>query len=147
MSTNPYDAQMEECIAHIQKCMGLLDLNPLPAHPAISTGKVHLADVARGFKAQKKRKKKLSDRKNLSARNRLTDVLISKTQRYYSMAIRNNINDLHSMKTAVWAVDFQLQTRALNINSSYTFKEAEAEFNERHYDHKHMHTCIYTIMN
>ncbi|GFY25174.1 hypothetical protein TNCV_2482951 [Trichonephila clavipes] len=50
------------------------------------------------------RGKKLSDGKSRSGRNRLTNILISKTQRYYSMASRNNINDLHSMKTAVWTV-------------------------------------------
>ncbi|GFW74722.1 uncharacterized protein TNCV_962971 [Trichonephila clavipes] len=44
--------------------------------------------------------KKLCDGKNQSGRNRLTDSLISKIQRYYRMAIRNNINDLHSMKTS-----------------------------------------------
>ncbi|GFV38887.1 uncharacterized protein TNCV_192551 [Trichonephila clavipes] len=53
-------------------------------------------------------RKKLSDGKRLSGHNQLTDILISKIQRYYSMAIRNNINDLHSMKTSVWTVYFHL---------------------------------------
>ncbi|GFX16096.1 uncharacterized protein TNCV_4703531 [Trichonephila clavipes] len=88
MSANPYDVQVEqlECIGLIQKCMGtrLLDLK------------------------SETDKTKLSDRKSSCARNRLTDILISKIQRYYSMAIRNNIDDLHSMKTAVWAAYFHL---------------------------------------
>ncbi|GFU56853.1 hypothetical protein TNCV_2255161 [Trichonephila clavipes] len=53
-------------------------------------------------------KKKLSDEKCLSGRNRLTDVLISKIQTYYRVTIRNKINDPRSMKTAVWAVYFHL---------------------------------------
>ncbi|GFT00090.1 uncharacterized protein TNCV_1672281 [Trichonephila clavipes] len=42
-------------------------------------------------------REKLSDGECLSGRNRLTDILISKIKRYYSMAIRNIIIDLGSL--------------------------------------------------
>ncbi|GFU92090.1 hypothetical protein TNCV_1659221 [Trichonephila clavipes] len=63
-------------------------------------------------------KKMISDGKSLSGRNRLTDILESKIQRYYGMAIRNNINDLHSMKLplGLFIFIFCLPTRALNMN-------------------------------
>ncbi|GFX71882.1 uncharacterized protein TNCV_1443061 [Trichonephila clavipes] len=89
LSANPYDVQVEklECIELIQKFMG-----------------THLLDL----KSETK-EKKLRDGKSLSGRKRPSDILILKIQRYYSMAIRNNINDLHSMKTTVRAVDLDLQ--------------------------------------
>ncbi|GFY34292.1 uncharacterized protein TNCV_2505951 [Trichonephila clavipes] len=88
MSANPYEVQVEklECIVLIQKYMD-----------------VHLLNL------KSETEKESCDGKCLSGRNRVTDILIAKIQIvYYSMAIKNNINDLHSMKTAVWAVYFPL---------------------------------------
>ena len=49
-------------------------------------------------------KRKLSDGKGISGKGRLTDKAINTLQNYYGMAIRQNTNDLHSMKKAVGAV-------------------------------------------
>ncbi|GFU77524.1 uncharacterized protein TNCV_3498971 [Trichonephila clavipes] len=96
------------------------------------------------LKSETEKEKKLSDGKSLRGRNRLTNILISKIQRYYSMAIRNNINNLHSMKTAVWAVYLHLMSsnespqhglRPAIINALCKSQKTEAERNERHYDH------------
>ncbi|GFW22155.1 uncharacterized protein TNCV_1632851 [Trichonephila clavipes] len=87
-------------------------------------------------------KKNLCDGKRQSGRYRLTDSLISKIQRYYRMAIRNNINYLYSIKTAVWAVYFHLLSSNESpqhglyhaiINAWCKFQKIEAECNERHY--------------
>ncbi|GFU93432.1 hypothetical protein TNCV_2728191 [Trichonephila clavipes] len=87
MRAKPYDIEEEklEHIGHIEKRMG-----------------TRLLDI------KKKYRKKLSDGKSLIGRNRLTDILKSKIQRYCSMAVRNNFNDLQDMKTAVWAIYFHL---------------------------------------
>ncbi|GFV43524.1 hypothetical protein TNCV_4592481 [Trichonephila clavipes] len=53
---------------------------------------------------------RLSDGKRLSGHNLLTNILITKIQIHYGMAIRNIIIDLHSMKTSVWAVSFHLRS-------------------------------------
>ncbi|GFX68475.1 uncharacterized protein TNCV_2004891 [Trichonephila clavipes] len=129
MNVNPYDVQVEklEWIRLIQKCMGtyLLDLK------------------------SETEKRKLRNGKSLSGRYRLTDILISKFQRYYGITIRNNINHVHYMKTAVWAVYFHLLSSnespqhglcPADINALCKFQKAEAESRERHYDHKHMPT-------
>ncbi|GFV10105.1 hypothetical protein TNCV_3660571 [Trichonephila clavipes] len=50
---------------------------------------------------------RLLDPKNKAEKKKLND---GKIQRNYGMAIRNNINDLHSMKTAVLAVYVHLSS-------------------------------------
>ncbi|GFT64157.1 uncharacterized protein TNCV_3784481 [Trichonephila clavipes] len=61
MSSNPYDVQVEklECVGLIQNSMGACLLT-------------------------RKSETKLSDRKSLRGRNQLTDILLSKIQRYYA---------------------------------------------------------------
>ncbi|GFU26875.1 uncharacterized protein TNCV_4541231 [Trichonephila clavipes] len=129
MIANPYDVEVEQLryIGLVQKCMGMSLL---------------------GLKS-KTEKIKLSDEKSLSGSSRLTDILISKIQTYYSTAIRNNIKDLNSMKTSVWAFYFHLLSSnespqnglcPANVNAWCMFQKTEAECTERHYDHKHMHT-------
>ena len=46
----------------------------------------------------------MSDGKGISGKGRLTDKAINTLQNYYGMAIRQNTNDLYSMKKAVVAV-------------------------------------------
>lgn len=59
---------------------------------------------ARRQKAEKakeiKKSIKLSD---LSGKGRLTDHEIDQLQRYYGLAIRNNLESVESMKKAIWA--------------------------------------------
>ncbi|GFY05219.1 hypothetical protein TNCV_2206651 [Trichonephila clavipes] len=70
-------------------------------------------------------KGELNDEKSLRGRNRLTGILMSKIQRYHSRTIKNNINDLLSMKTSVRAVYFHLlssKTTPLNMDCIQTYK-------------------------
>ncbi|GFS63409.1 uncharacterized protein TNCV_2239551 [Trichonephila clavipes] len=50
--------------------------------------------------------RKLSDRKGISGRGRLTDNEISKLHQYYGLAIRRNMNSVSDMFKAVWAIYF-----------------------------------------
>ncbi|GFV33174.1 uncharacterized protein TNCV_2768921 [Trichonephila clavipes] len=123
MNADPYEIQVEklECIGLSQKCMGtrLLDL--------------------------KRETEKKNDAKSLSGHNRDSLTYYIRIQRYYSMAIRNNINELHSMKTAVRDAYFhplssnegpQHVLYPAIINTWCKFQKTEAECNKRHYDHK-----------
>ncbi|GFV13813.1 uncharacterized protein TNCV_3695251 [Trichonephila clavipes] len=58
--------------------------------------------------------KKLEDKKSLGGRNRLTDAVIDKLQRYYGLAIRNNSGNLSAMKQAIWAIFFHKISTDLN---------------------------------
>ncbi|GFY28730.1 uncharacterized protein TNCV_3440971 [Trichonephila clavipes] len=128
MRANPYNGRVEklECIRRMQMCM--------------STRLLHLND--------KNREKKFSGGKSLKYCKRLTEILVSTIQKYYCMAIRNNINDLHSLKNAVWAVYFLSSNESpqhglcpAGVNSWCKFQKAEAECNQKHYEHKHIRTC------
>ncbi|GFW36575.1 uncharacterized protein TNCV_1955751 [Trichonephila clavipes] len=118
MSANPYDVleRKLECIGLIQMSVGtrLLDLKSKTEKKSYAMGKAKVV---------------------------LTDSIISKIQSYYRMAIRNNINDLHSMKTAVWAVYFHLLSSNESpqherchaiINTWCKFQKIEAECYEWH---------------
>ncbi|GFU56295.1 hypothetical protein TNCV_582291 [Trichonephila clavipes] len=70
----------------------------------------------------------------------------------------NNTYDLESMKTAVWVVSFHLLSTnespqhglcPAGTNSWCKFQKAEAELNEKYYDHKKTYTCFvpFSIMN
>ncbi|GFX84955.1 hypothetical protein TNCV_4997861 [Trichonephila clavipes] len=78
----------------------------------------------------------LNDEKGLWGRNQIACVLIPKIKRYYGMRIRNNMNDLLTMKNAVWAVYFHLLSLnkcpqhglgPSDINFWCKFSKAEAE--------------------
>lgn len=71
-----------ECVGHVQKRMGtrLRKLKQTLRTTVLSDGKL--------------------------LRGRLTDKTINELQQYYGMAIRNNTNNLESMKKAVWATYF-----------------------------------------
>lgn len=88
--SKPYGDSVEitklECVGHIQKRMG---------------------SRLRRLKA-KLRGSKLSDDKPISGRGRLTDSLIDNIQTYYGKAIRDNLEDVDKMRTAVWATYFHL---------------------------------------
>lgn len=73
-----------ECVGHIQKRMG--------------SRLRRLKNKMRGIK--------LSDGKPLSGRGRLTDAVIDSFQVYYGKAIRDNLDDVEKMRTAVWATYF-----------------------------------------
>ena len=48
--------------------------------------------------------KKLSDKKGISGKGRLTDKVINTLQNYYGMSIRQNKGNLYRMKKAVAAI-------------------------------------------
>lgn len=70
-----------ECIGHVQKRVG---------------GRL------RKLKTSMKGKK-LADNKPIGGAGRLTDDTIDSLQTYYGMAIRNNVQDMKGMATAIWA--------------------------------------------
>ncbi len=114
-----------ECIGHIQKRMG-----------------------ARLRRLKEKSKSTLlSDGKSLGGRNRLTNHEIDKIQRYYGMAIRNNLHDVSEMKRAIWATYFHLASSnekplhglCPNTDESWCKYKKAIRSNEE-YDHdKHDH--------
>lgn len=74
-----------ECIGHVQKRMG-----------------TRLRNIKSSLKATK-----LSDKKSISGRGRLTDSEINLLQKYYGLAIqRNQKKTLMEMSQAVWAIYF-----------------------------------------
>lgn len=73
-----------ECVGHVQKRLGARLRN--------------LRKTLRGVR--------LSDKKFLTGKGRLTDAVIDNLQVYYGNAIRNNPNMLDNMKRAVWATYF-----------------------------------------
>lgn len=84
-SLNPYkDLQIEkiECVGHIQKRMGTR-LRKLKSQMA---------------------GKKLSDKKTIGGKGRLTESVIQKITSYYGNAIRENKNDLFKMRRSIWAI-------------------------------------------
>lgn len=84
--SNPYpglDLEKGECIGHVQKRVG----------SRLRTIKTNYAG------------KKLSDGKGIGrAKGRLTDKVMNTLQNHYGMAIRQNTNNLYSMKKAIAAV-------------------------------------------
>lgn len=84
-SLNPYkDLKIEkiECVGHIQKRMGTR-LRKLKSQMA---------------------GKKLSDKKTIGGKGRLTESVIQKMTSYYGNAIRENKNDLSKMRSSIWAI-------------------------------------------
>ena len=71
--------ERKECISHVQKRLG-----------------TRCQALLQNYK-----KRKLSDGKGISGKGRLTDKTINTLQNYHGMAIRQNTNDLCSMKKAV----------------------------------------------
>ena len=90
VSSQPYGPDFKikklECISHVQKRMG--------------SRLRRLKNSMKGINLQ--------DGKKLSGKGRLTDSFIDKLQSYYGTAIRNNVNDLKNMRTAVWATFFHI---------------------------------------
>lgn len=84
-----------ECIAHVQKRMG-----------------ARLLKLKADYKG-----KKLSDGKGLAGKNRLTKSEILQFQRYYGLAITQNINkSVKEMSQAVWAIYFHKSSTDDNPN-------------------------------
>nr|XP_042913800.1 uncharacterized protein LOC122273890 [Parasteatoda tepidariorum] len=77
-----YPVEKLECIGHVQKRMGC-----------------RLRRLVKKMKGEK-----LSDKKVLGGRGRLTDSQIDKLQTYYGLAIRRNVGNLDHMRQAVWAI-------------------------------------------
>ena len=71
-----YTIAKEECVGHVQKRIGR---------------------ALREFK-RKMKGKNLEDNRPVGGRDRLTDVIIDCIQNYYGQAIRNNMNNIESMK-------------------------------------------------
>ncbi|GFU37740.1 uncharacterized protein TNCV_1466101 [Trichonephila clavipes] len=74
-----------ECVVHVEKRMGT---------------------QLRVLKLKMKGKKLSDKKKTLGRRGRLINAAIDKLQRYYGLAIRNNIDSINSMKRAIWATYF-----------------------------------------
>lgn len=81
-SLNPYKDLKIECVGHIQKRMGTR-LRKLKSQMA---------------------GKKLSDKKTLGGKGRLTESLIQKITSYYGNSIRENKNDFSKMRKSIWAI-------------------------------------------
>ncbi|KFM71283.1 hypothetical protein X975_00958, partial [Stegodyphus mimosarum] len=81
---NPYNVPISkiECVGHIQKRMG-----------------ARLRKLKQEFRG-----KKLYDKKPLSGKGRLTDVLIDQLTTYYGNAIRKHSDNYHDMQKAIWAI-------------------------------------------
>ena len=56
-------------------------------------------------------------KKKVKGLSGLTDSVIDKLQNYYGMAIRSNVNDLESMKSAVAAVLFHVASTDANLGT------------------------------
>ncbi|GFX66094.1 uncharacterized protein TNCV_4102341 [Trichonephila clavipes] len=78
--TAPYSIEKVECVGLIQRRMG---------------------DRLRKLKTMN-RGKKLSDRKSISGKNRLTDKFIDANTIYYGNAIRQNNSSVNDMRQAIW---------------------------------------------
>ncbi|GFW25631.1 uncharacterized protein TNCV_1308921 [Trichonephila clavipes] len=80
------DTEVEklECVGHVQKRMG--------------TRLRNILKMSKGIK--------LSDRKNISGRGRLTLKEVDSIQHYYELAIRKNLSSVEDMKRAIWAIYF-----------------------------------------
>lgn len=81
-----FKIQKLECIAHVQKQMGSRLRRLKTSRKGIS----------------------LEDGKKISGKGRLTDNFIDKLQSYYGRAIRDHVNDLEKMRSAVWATFFHI---------------------------------------
>ncbi|GBO26522.1 hypothetical protein AVEN_75277-1 [Araneus ventricosus] len=77
-----FQVEKLECIGHVMKRMGS-----------------RLRRLKEKMKGQV-----LSDGKRLSGKNRLTDSQIDKLQNYYGLAIRRNLDCVHAMRQAIWAI-------------------------------------------
>ncbi|GFX47042.1 uncharacterized protein TNCV_316641 [Trichonephila clavipes] len=67
--------------------------------------------------------KKLSDKKTLDHHGRLADAEIDKLQRYYGLAIRNNIVSINSMKCAAvkhFSTDCTLEPKCINCLQAHS---------------------------
>lgn len=126
LENKPYGDNVDicklECVGHVQKRVG--------------------TRLRRLKKAKKG--KKLSDDKGLSGKGRLTDHEIDQLQRYYGLAIRNNLESVESMKKAIWATFYhnlssdEKPQHHLCPNDSKTWcKYNKAILNGESYTHKH----------
>eukprot|EP00112_Aurelia_sp_Birch-Aquarium-sp1_P019844 Seg4999.1 transcript_id=Seg4999.1/GoldUCD/mRNA.D3Y31 product="hypothetical protein" protein_id=Seg4999.1/GoldUCD/D3Y31 len=73
-----------ECVGHVQKRMG-----------------TRLRNLTQSLRGQK-----LADGKGISGKNRLTKKTINTIQNYYGMAIRQNLDNVYTMKKAIFAILF-----------------------------------------
>lgn len=82
--SDPYSMPVSkiECVGHVQKRMGS-----------------RLRKLKSDFGG-----KKLSDKKTIGGKGRLTDSVIDKLTTYYGMAIRQHSNDYKEMQKAIWAI-------------------------------------------
>ena len=85
-SGDDYSVTKEDCIGHIQKCMGA---------------------ALRMYKS-KNRGQKLSDGKTIVGKGRLTDNIVDSIQNYYGQAIRSNVGNLKATQGAVWAIYYHI---------------------------------------
>lgn len=131
MSSKVYgdqDIEKLECIGHIQKRMGS-----------------RLTELKKKYSG-----KKLSDGKSLGGKNRLTDIIIMKIQKFYGLAIRRNVGSLQNMQQAVWAEYFHLLSNNENPNHGLCPVGSEswcgfhrAQATGKTYDHtKHTHVPL-----
>ena len=99
-----------ECVGHVQKRMGTC-----------------LRNLKKNIKGP------LADGKTLVGKGRLTDKKIDKLQDYYGIAIRDNKNDLVSMREAIWAIYFHYHSTDAILQHSFCnirwckYKQAERE--------------------
>ena len=85
-----------ECVGHVQKRVG-----------------THLRNLKKNMKGP------LADGKILGGKGRLTDKKIDKLQDYYGIAIRDNKNDLVSMREAIWAIYFHYHSTDAILQHSF----------------------------
>ncbi|GBM21169.1 hypothetical protein AVEN_50901-1 [Araneus ventricosus] len=96
----------------------------------------------------------LPDGKSLSGKNRLTDSQIDKIQNYYGLAILENLNTVHAMRQAIWAIFMHKLSTDEHPQHGFCpicedswcgFKKAEATGSE--YKHKNnLHAAIVEAM-
>lgn len=109
---SPYgsDTKVEkiECVGHIQKRMGTR------------------------LRKLKQNKVKCSEGKALGGKGRLTDNVIAKLTDYYGNAIRQNKNNLHEMRKAIWAAYFHTRSNDAEPLHSFcpTGRESWCKYNK-----------------
>lgn len=118
------DIKKIECVGHVQKRMG-----------------TRLRNLKKKLSG-----KKLEDGKGIGGVGRLTDPIIDKFQVYYGNAIRDNKDNLHNMRIAVWAIwyhesstdsDPQHHCCPPGPSSWCGYRQAQAEGTEKDYKHPH----------
>ena len=107
VATAPYGDQgikKLECVGHVQKIMG-----------------TRLRNFTQSFRGQK-----LADGKGISGKNRLTKKVIKTIQKYYGMVIRQNLNNIYTMKKAIIAILFHCSEN-ISLEDKYKFCPRSAD--------------------